>query len=135
MGFHAEENNIERAGIFKVRNYFRVYEKVFVAGDNAHTMLLHGVEMGAAGVKRDVVLRACQKSAYVCAYCSGANDQKLHAFSPPENAAATARRWILPVAVRGMDSTVCIFLGHLKSARCSRQKAKSAASSCGAPSD
>src|SRR5258708_6747394 len=134
MGFHAEKYDIERAGIFKAGNYFRIYEKVFVTADDPHTMLLHGVQMRAAGVQRDVVVRARQKSADVCAHCSGANDQKFHAFSPPEKAAATARRWILPVAVRGMVSTMCIFLGHLKSARCSRQKARSAASSFGSRS-
>ena len=47
---------------------------------------------------------------------------------------ATAFLWILPDAVRGICSTTWIFLGHLKSARRSRQNAMSSVSVAGARS-
>ena len=65
--------------------------------------------------------------AEIAADRAGAGDDDLHC-AVGAKAWATMRRWILPVAVRGIASVMWICLGRLNSASCSLQKASSSAS-------
>src|SRR5205807_1005415 len=104
--------------------------EIVVLADHAHSVLLHGAKMRTAGVQRYVITGTGHLAAHIGPHGSRANDQEPHCLAS-EKAAATARRWILPVAVRGMVSTMWTFLGHLKSASRSRQYASSKTSDWG----
>src|ERR1700680_5336317 len=60
--------------------------------------------------------------------CAGAEDRDSHVLM---NCSATNRRWILPVGVFGIDSTMCRWRGTLKSARRDLANASSSFSETG----
>src|SRR5580704_17470679 len=101
--------------------------EIAVWAHNPHAVLLHRVQVRTAREQCDVLAGLSQARANVAADRARAGDQKLHPYFPA-SAVATAPRWILPVAVRGMVSTIYTFLGHLKSASRSRQYARITAS-------
>src|SRR6478672_6506782 len=104
--------------------------EIIVGADYANAFFLHGAKVRPTGMQRHVIALPRHHGADVRAYSPGPNNQEFH-FSPPANAAATARRCIFPVAVRGICSTICTFFGTLKSARCCLQCSIRMASLCG----
>src|ERR1700731_1847650 len=130
MRFNAEKYHVHWTGIFQVSHQARVSDEIIVGADHAHAFFLHGAQMRPTGMQSYIVSLARHHCANVRTYGPGPHNQIFH-FSPPENAAATTRRCILPVAVRGICSTIMIFFGHLKSASFSLQCSSSAASVCG----
>src|SRR5665213_1440609 len=100
---HTTNNYIERARIFETADNFRLNFKIAAGAQHAQTARLHRLQMFAPREKRDVLPRARHLSADVAPDGARARNQKPHA---PASAFATAPRWILPVAVLGMVSTM-----------------------------
>src|SRR5581483_9283294 len=84
--------------------------------------LSHSSQMRPSGNQGDLKAGSGKASAQIATGGAGAHDGEFHCSTSFTKAAATCRRWILPVLVRGMSSTKKNWLGILKSARCWRQK-------------
>src|SRR5579859_5590803 len=130
MGFDAEKHNVHEAGIFQVSHQPGARDEVIIGADHAYAFFLHGAQVRAAGMHCHVISLARHHCANVRSYGSGPHNQEFH-LVPPANVSAMDRRWILPVAVRGIFSTIWTFFGTLKSARCSLQCSIRTASVCG----
>src|ERR1051326_546622 len=130
MSFHAEKYHVHGPGIFQLSHQPRMRDEIIIGTDYADAFFLHGAQVRPTSMQGHVIARARHHCANVRSHGPGPDDQKFH-FSPPANAAATARRCIFPVAVRGICSTMWTFFGTLKSARCCLQCSINAASGDG----
>src|SRR5688572_6175876 len=89
-------------------------EVAVLCAQHAQTALLHRLEMRPAREQHDISAGPRQPRADVAANGTRPRDNYPHqAFDA--NACATMRRWILPVAVRGICSVMWICFGRLKS--------------------
>ncbi len=76
----------------------------FAAGlDQAEARLAHGLEMRAAGDQHHVGAGPRETGSEEATRRAGAEDRDSHRFV---NCSATNRRWILPVGVFGIESTM-----------------------------
>ena len=103
MRLDAEEDDVGRADRGEVAGRLRSDLEVAVWTDDAQAAGLHRLQVRAAREQHDVGARAGEPRADVAADRPGAGDDDPHTW---ENAWATTRRWILPVAVRGMASVM-----------------------------
>src|SRR5689334_14778043 len=109
MGLHAEEDHIRRPSLLEIADDAGMRFEIAVRADDAQPTLLHRPQVRAPGEQGNVKTGARQAGSQISPDGPGAGDQKLHC--PPVRALATAPRWILPVAVRGMVSTTYSFFG------------------------
>ena len=91
MGLHAQKYHVHGAGILQVSHHPWTRHEIVVGADHAHAFFLHGAQVRTTSVQRNVISLARHHCANVRAYSSGPDNQEFH-FSPPANAAATARR-------------------------------------------
>ena len=116
MGFDTKKHDIARANRREIasdggpasawlRRGKLDLEIAFFGADDAKAALLHGFEVRTAREEDDVGAGLREPRADVAADRAGAGDDNPHeAFGA--NACATTRRWILPVAVRGIASVM-----------------------------
>src|SRR5262249_11671177 len=91
-------------------------------------VLLEGVQVGAAGDEDDVAAAAGERCTDVGADRTGPDNSEPHR-SLSSSMPATRRRCSLPVAVRGIRSTMRIAFGTLNGASRSRQYVRNSRSS------
>src|SRR5215469_4973906 len=127
MCLHAEEYDVGIACLLQVIHDLRPDDEVIIRRLDANSILFHRAIVRSARKENNFPALAGYQRANVSAYRAGSGDDGLH-FDSPLKAAATALRWILPVAVRGIVSTIWILFGRLKSARRSLQNARTSPS-------
>ena len=104
VGLDAEEDDVGRPEPLEAVGHGRPDLEVPVRRADANPPLRERTQLGAAGEERHVLAGARQPGAHVGADRARAHDQRSHR-PGSASAAATARRWIFPVAVRGIVST------------------------------
>src|SRR5258706_11090725 len=102
---------------------------------HADAVVAHRRQVRAPRDERDVCSAAGQRGTHIRADGPGAEHGELHGWAGPSvlvvTCSATRRRWILPVAVRGISSRTWIVAGTLNAASRSRQcPISSAAPAC-----
>ena len=102
MCLDAQDDDIERARVAEASDDLRMHFEIAVVRDNAQSVFGHGAKVRATGEERDVLAGAGEERADITSDGSGSGDQEAHGDQTPASALATAPRWILPVAVRGM---------------------------------
>ena len=102
MGLHAEEDDVSGTDRRQIGSNLGLYGEVAFGAANLQPAFLHRTQVRSAGVEHDVRPRARKAGSDVAADCAGAGDDDFH--DALENACATIRRWILPVAVCGIAS-------------------------------
>ena len=105
MRLDAEENYVHRAGVFEPLNNFRTDLEIAFGAQNAKAVRLHRAKMRAAREERHIFAGPVHACSQIAANGAGSGNQIFH-FCPLANEAATAPRWIFPVAVRGIASTI-----------------------------
>ena len=85
---------------------FGLDNEIAVRRNYANAVFLHGGKVWAAGVQRHIVCRRATCRAPMYPPIAPAPTMRYLIYLVPDNASATARRWILPVAVRGIVSTM-----------------------------
>src|SRR5439155_5264653 len=100
--------------------------------EDAHAVLLHGGEVPSPCDQDDIAAAPRECCADIGADRACTDDRELHR-SASSSSAATRLRWSLPVAVRGIRSTILIVFGTLNWASRSRQCRRSSASSAAPP--
>src|ERR1043166_383724 len=133
MRLHSKKNDIHGSGFLKICDHLGTHFEIAIRTDHPDAAFLHCLQMRTASEQSHILPGPRHLCSDVAADGSRAGDQKLHPLFPAR-AVATAPRWIFPVAVRGIVSTMYHFLGHLKSASRSRQCARIADSLCGSRS-
>ncbi len=105
MRLDAQEHDVRRANRGEVSGDLRPHLPVPVRfTDHAQAVGLHGGQVRASCEEHDLGPGPGQLRPEVATDRPGAGDDDLHAGGV--NASATTRRWILPVAVRGMVSVM-----------------------------
>ena len=106
VGLDREEDEVDRAHLLVVVRCGGMGFEVALRAPHAHASRLHGSQVRPARYERDVAAGQAEPGAQVGAYGAGADDCEPHAGVPPAMTSATMRRCTLPVAVRGMASTM-----------------------------
>ena len=88
--------------------------EVTVSARDSQPTFLHGLQMRSPGMEHHVGAGLSQTRADIATDRSRTRDDDSHE-ACCANASATTRRWIFPVVVRGIASTMWICLGRLKS--------------------
>ena len=122
MPFDQSEDDIGGADRSEVAGDVRADFKVAISARHAQSARLHGLQMRTACEQHDIGARLGEFRADIATDRPGPCDNNPHAsYAGGANAAATTRRWILPVAVRGIAVVMWICFGRLKSASRSLQ--------------
>ena len=102
---HPEKDHIGRSDDSQVADDLGADFEITVCRDHPQPTLLHGVEVRAPREEHDIGSGAGKPRADVPADGTGPCNDDLHG-AVDANACATMRRWIFPVAVRGMASVM-----------------------------
>src|SRR5262245_42180668 len=122
MRLDAEHHNVRDSDRSDVRRDSRANREITIRAHHLEALLLHRLQMRAPCRQHDIGTSPGELGAQVATDRAGAcNDDFHERDAGGANAWATSRRWIFPVAVRGMASVIWICLGRLKSASRSRQ--------------
>ena len=105
MGFHAEEHDVGGPDRVEAVGHRGLRLEVALRAGNTHATLSHGAQVRAAGEERDVLAGARHAGPQVGPDRARAGDHRPHPVALASDA-ATARRWIFPVAVRGSEGTM-----------------------------
>src|SRR6185503_13982701 len=100
----AEKDDVRGADCLEVAGHLRPDLEVTLGARHPQAALLHRAQVRTAREEHDVGPCVRQSGADVAANGAGSRDDDLHDFCA--KASATTRRWILPVAVRGIVSVM-----------------------------
>jgi hypothetical protein len=106
------EHDVGRADLGERAGQLRPDLELAVFVDHPQSATLHRVQVGAAREEHHVGILTREPRADVSADRSRPGDDDSHEGCDAKTC-ATTRRWILPVAVRGMASTMWICFGRL----------------------
>src|SRR5207302_4853689 len=117
--FDRQEHHVRVADGGHVVGALGVRDEDLLSALDSNPALPHGGQVRAPGDEHHLLPTPGQVRSQVGADCTRPDYGELQADGA--SAAATPRRWTLPVAVRGISSTMNTRLGTLKSASRSRQ--------------
>ena len=106
VGLDREEDEVDLAHLLVVVSRGGVGLEVALRAPHPDASRLHGPQVRAARYQEDIVAGQAEPGAQVGTDGPGADHRQPHAEGPPVMTSATIRRCTLPVAVRGMASTM-----------------------------
>ena len=105
VSFDSEKDHVGWADRSQDPRHRRARLEIALGCAHLNAALLHGAQVWAASEQSDIEAGARHPCAHVSPDGAGAGDDELHPRGPA-NVAATTRRCILPVAVRGISVTM-----------------------------